>query len=197
MVSLRFWKWPDAVPCRVEDQLRLGADPGFGYPEGGPSADEFQRLGGRQRPRPPLANERVPSARRRMGTALARPPRNRGPACRRRGSRRPCRRRSRPPGPAATAALPRPPASQDWSPGWHPRTRRHRRHQNCGDQPSAPAHHAPAYPFSPPWTRGSQQVHCNGRRRAQSPSVASIRRARLAWSACLTLSDPAHATQTG
>lgn len=60
-VSLRFWPQPDAAACRVEDELRIDAGAGFGNAERQPLADELQRPGGRQRPRPPPGEERVRS----------------------------------------------------------------------------------------------------------------------------------------
>src|SRR6516164_9654208 len=53
---------PDAAPCRVEDELRIDAGPGFADAERRPLADELQRPAGRQWPRPPPGDERVRSA---------------------------------------------------------------------------------------------------------------------------------------
>jgi hypothetical protein len=48
--ALVFWPYPDTALCRVQDQLRVDADPRFG---GSELADELQRPAWRQRPGPP------------------------------------------------------------------------------------------------------------------------------------------------
>jgi hypothetical protein len=53
---------PEAASCRIEDELRVDDDTGFGDAERRPLADELKRPGRRQRPRLPPGDEGVRSA---------------------------------------------------------------------------------------------------------------------------------------